>query len=67
MPFCAPGSLVTDLTAADKSTKAISFFDQRIQHILSHKNALMGGQTWAQLSSVIHSFGASASARFFLT
>ncbi|KWU42629.1 glycoside hydrolase family 5 protein, partial [Rhodotorula sp. JG-1b] len=31
----------------------ISMFEKRLAHIMKHSNALMGGQTWAELDSVI--------------
>ncbi|GAA5838172.1 hypothetical protein JCM9279_004145 [Rhodotorula babjevae] len=33
---------------------AISMFEDRLSHIMNHKNALLGGQKWADLDEVIY-------------
>lgn len=33
---------------------AINMFEDRMSHIMNHKNALMGGQKWADLGEVIY-------------
>ena len=38
------------------SSSAIASFDNRLAHILSHQNSLMGGKTWAELDSVVYAF-----------
>lgn len=45
-----------DASTFYKSSRAAAAFDQRIKHILSHRNALLGNKPWSQLSNVVHSF-----------
>ncbi|KAM0750222.1 hypothetical protein T439DRAFT_326171 [Meredithblackwellia eburnea MCA 4105] len=49
---------VSDASVFYTSSSAISDFNNRLNHILSHKNALLGGKTWAQLNDVIYAFEA---------
>ncbi|KAK4046150.1 hypothetical protein OIV83_006291 [Microbotryomycetes sp. JL201] len=35
---------------------AIKMFDQRLTHILQHKNDKLGGRTWAQLDDVVYAY-----------
>ena len=57
-PDEGPGAAqkISDASEFYTNKKAIAFFDKRIQHILSHRNALMGNATWATLDSVIYAF-----------
>ncbi|KAM0787328.1 hypothetical protein ACM66B_003417 [Microbotryomycetes sp. NB124-2] len=35
---------------------AIKMFDQRLTHIMQHKNDKLGGRTWAQLDDVVYAY-----------
>ncbi|SCZ93756.1 BZ3500_MvSof-1268-A1-R1_Chr6-3g08865 [Microbotryum saponariae] len=49
---------VADASAFYTSAWASTALDNRITHILNHKNALMGNQSWANLDEVIYAFEA---------
>jgi hypothetical protein len=45
---------VADASAFYTSTSAKTYFDKRIDHILTHKNSYMDNLPWSQLDSVIY-------------
>ncbi|SCV67580.1 BQ2448_5191 [Microbotryum intermedium] len=49
---------VADASAYYTSSWATNALDNRITHILNHKNALMSNSTWASLDDVIYAFEA---------
>lgn len=51
------GSSTNNPSAFYTNSAAIAQFDERIKHILSHRNQLLGNRTWSTLDDVIQSIG----------
>jgi len=47
---------ITDASKFYQSSWAASAWDNRMAHILAHKNALLGNVPWSQLSEVVYAF-----------
>lgn len=46
--------MISDASNFYTNKDAIYNYDQRIKHILNHKNKQMGGTAWKDLSSVVY-------------
>lgn len=47
---------VTDASKFYTSSSAAASWDNRMAHILAHKNSLLGNKPWSQLGSVVYAF-----------
>ncbi|GAA5954681.1 hypothetical protein JCM10213_006480 [Rhodosporidiobolus nylandii] len=53
-PNSSGAQKVANAAAFYTSSSAIGWFDNRLKHIMQHKNGQLGGRTWAELDDVIY-------------